>query len=78
MDSTGSVVCLLMWEVVIHMPFVHSSKNKGKGGKALQALQEQSAICTEGCQEALAASVGNASASPSAAQASYKVGLNAT
>lgn len=60
-----------------YMPFVHSSKNKGKGGKALQALQKQLAICTEGCQGALAAFLGNASVSPSAAQASYNVWLNA-
>lgn len=77
MDSTGSVACLLMWEVVIHMPFVHSSKNKGKGGEALRALQKQLAICTEGCQAALAPFLGNASVSPSAAQASHNVGLNA-
>ena len=48
-DNTGSVACLLMWEVITHMTSVHSSKNKEKQGKAVRALQKQLAICTEGC-----------------------------
>lgn len=33
-DNTGSVACLLMWEVIIYVTSVRSSENKGKEGKA--------------------------------------------